>query len=88
MPRISSLSTISPIVGTETVPLDATATGKATVDQLKAFILASVATVTGDGFRFKDGNFQLWNYTTEKYHTLFLTGAEDAVQLNFGEGED
>jgi hypothetical protein len=37
-------------------------------------------------FRFKDGtHFQVFNETTGKWHTLFLTGADGATQLAWSE---
>lgn len=35
-------------------------------------------------FRFKDGTtLQLWNETTSKWHTVFLTGSDGSAQLTF-----
>lgn len=42
----------------------------------------------GGSWRVKDGNFQLWNPTTEKYHTFFPTGPEGALTTSWGAGED
>ena len=41
----------------------------------------------GGSYRFKDGNLQFWNPTTEKYHTLFPFGPEGSVTSEWGAGE-
>jgi hypothetical protein len=42
----------------------------------------------GGNYRFKDGNIQLWNPVTEKWHTFFPHGPEGSVVSAWGEGED
>jgi hypothetical protein len=45
-------------------------------------------TTAGGSSKFENGHFFLWNPTTGKWHQLFLFGAEGAVQLTYGPGED
>lgn len=42
---------------------------------------------SGGNYRFKNGQFQIYNPTTAKFHALFPYGAEGAVAIAFGPGE-
>lgn len=42
---------------------------------------------SGGSYRYHEGNFQIYNATTTKWYTLFVTGTAGAEQLTIGEGE-